>query len=184
MDSIQVKDLMVPLEDYATVSEDATLSEAVLVLEEAQKNFDQNRYQHRAILVYEKTGKIVGKVSQFDILKALEPKLEGTDKLKKLDRFGMNTAYLRDMIHQYGLFKKPLQDICEKAASLKVKNVMYTPSQGEIVSEESALNEAILQLLAGHHQSLLVTRGSEIVGILRLTDVFKEVTDMIKACKI
>ena len=31
----------------------------------------------------------------------------------------------------------------------------------------------IHQLVLGHHQSLLVTRGDKIVGILRLTDVFR-----------
>ena len=39
-------------------------------------------------------------------------------------------------------------------------------------------------MIMGHHQSLLVTSGERIVGILRLSDVFKEVSDRIKACKI
>ena len=38
MKSYTVKELMVPLSEYATVSEDATLYEAVLSLEEAQEN--------------------------------------------------------------------------------------------------------------------------------------------------
>jgi predicted transcriptional regulator len=32
----------------------------------------------------------------------------------------------------------------------------------------------------GHHQSLLVTRAGKIVGILRLTDVFGEICDVIR----
>ncbi len=184
MESTLVKDLMIPFEDYATVSEDATLADAVMALEEAQSSFDQNRYQHRAILVHDKSGKIVGKLSQLDVLKALEPKYGDADKLKRLDRFGMDGAFIRGLIEQYGFLKKPLQNICQKAADIRVKNIMYTPSKGEFVSENAALNEAVLQLLVGQHQSLLVTRGGDIVGILRLTDVFKKVTDMIKACAI
>ena len=42
---------MVPLSEYATVSEDATLFEAVSELEKAQEEFDHTRYRHRAILV-------------------------------------------------------------------------------------------------------------------------------------
>ena len=38
-----VKDLMVPLSDYATVSEDATLNEAVLALKQSQDCFDQTK---------------------------------------------------------------------------------------------------------------------------------------------
>jgi CBS domain-containing protein len=184
MESIIVKDMMIPLEDYATVSENATLAEAVLSLEEAQNHFDQNRYQHRAILVYDRNKKIVGKLSQLDVLKALEPKYEGAGDFKELDQFGINADYIRNLIDELGLLKKPVQDICRKAAEVQVKNIMHEPSRGEIVPEKATLNEAIVQLLIGHHQSLLVTRNNEIVGILRLTDVFKKVTDMIKACKI
>jgi predicted transcriptional regulator len=61
---------------------------------------------------------------------------------------------------------------------------MYTPKEGEYVSEEATLNEAIHQIVMGHHQSLLVTRNSGIVGILRLTDVFKHIFQTMKTCVI
>lgn len=184
MESITVKEMMIPLEDYATVSEDATLSEAVMALEEAQNRFDQNPYHHRAILVYDRSRKIVGKLSQLDVLQALEPKYQGAGDFSELDQFGINADYVRNLIDELGLLKKPVQDICRKAAEVTVKKIMHTPTQGEFVPETATLNEAIIQLLVGNHQSLLVTREKDIVGILRLTDVFKKVTDMIKACKI
>jgi hypothetical protein len=34
----------------------------------------------------------------------------------------------------------------------------------------------------GRHQSLLVTKGEEIVGVLRLTDVFREISERISSC--
>jgi CBS domain-containing protein len=62
---------------------------------------------------------------------------------------------------------------------------MYTPTEGEYVPDEATLDQALHQLVVGRHQSLLVTRdGREIVGILRLTDVFQEVCEMIKACQL
>jgi len=66
MKTIIVKDLMVPLEEYATVSEDATLLEAVMALEAAQEKIDREKYKylHRAILVLNRSGKVVGKISQ------------------------------------------------------------------------------------------------------------------------
>ena len=56
MKDMIVKDLMVPLEEYATVSEDATLYEAVMALEKAQEELDltKDKYKHRAVLVYDK----------------------------------------------------------------------------------------------------------------------------------
>jgi predicted transcriptional regulator len=88
------------------------------------------------------------------------------------------------MITEHGLWKQPIDDICRKAATLKVKDIMHTPTQGEYVAESATLNEAVHQLIMGHHQSLLVTRGDDIVGVLRLTDVFHRISDMMAECKL
>ena len=73
MKTIAVKDLMVPLAEYATVSEEATLYDAVLALEKAQEAFDPKKQRHRAVLVFDKKNRIVGKLGQPDILRALGP---------------------------------------------------------------------------------------------------------------
>jgi len=183
MKTVRVKELMVALEDYATVSQDATLYDAVLALEEAQKRFESefSPYLHRAILVYDDNKKIVGKVSQLDILMALEPNYKVVD-LQKLSRFGYSLDYIQSFA-KTGLWDKPLRDICRKVADLIVKDFMYTPSQGEYIKEDASLDEAIHQMLVGKQNSLLVTREQDIVGILRLTDVFAFVCKNIKACK-
>lgn len=59
---------------------------------------------------------------------------------------------------------------------------MVTYREGEYVAENATLDEAIHLLVMGNHQSLLVPRDKSIIGILRLTDVFREVCRMIKAC--
>ena len=173
---------MVPLSDYATVSEEATLYEAILALEKAQAEFDQSRYRHRALLVYDNKNEIVGKVSQLDILTALEPKYEKLGITKSLPRLGLSPQFQKTMIEQLRFWDKPMNDICKKAGRLKVKQFMHSPTEGEYVEENASLDEAINQLIVGHHQSLLVTRNEEIVGILRLTDVFMEIVGAIKAC--
>lgn len=184
MKSIRVKELMVPLAEYATVSADATLFEAVNALEKAQAEYDQSRYRHRAILVFDENRKIVGKVSQLDIIGALEPKYSEITGSKFLSRsgFGFSRSFLKNMLRQYELWNEPLRDICRKAVDLKVREFMYTPTEGEYVEENASLNEAINQLVVGHHQSLLVTGEEGIVGILRLTDVFREICQAIKEC--
>lgn len=185
MQTISVKDLMIPLEEYATVSEGATLYEAVQALEKAQEEFDQSRYRHRAVLVFNDEKKIVGKLSQIDIIGALEPKYGEIAESKYLPRWGGFTkSFMKSMLAHYQLWEKPLADICRKAFDLKVKSIMYTPTEGEFVDEDASLAEALHQLILGQHQSLLVTRNKDIVGILRLTDVFKEVCEAIKACAI
>jgi CBS domain-containing protein len=186
VDSKIVRDLMVPLSDYATVPEDATLIEAVKTLKKAQKEFDQSRDRHRAILVYDKNNKIVGKVSQLDVLRALEPKYdqmgEGNPLARYgLSRFGFSPRFMKTMMKQFQLWEKSMEESCKAAAKLKVKDVMYAPTEGEYVEDASNLSVAIHQLLLGHHQSLLVTHDKEIVGILRLTDVFREVVNVFES---
>jgi hypothetical protein len=39
-------------------------------------------------------------------------------------------------------------------------------------------------LVMGRHQSLLVARGEDIVGILRLTDVFMEIFRLMRICEL
>ena len=184
MKSRTVKEVMVPLEKYATVSETATMFEAVMALEKTQQEFDQTRYRHRAVLVYDNNKQIVGKVSQLDILKALEPKYEQIEDAKSISRLGYSRQFLKKMMDQFNLWNKPLDDICKKASSMKVRDFMYTPTEGEYIEESATLDQGIHQLIVGHHQSLLVTRENEIVGILRVTDVFKEICSIIKTCEI
>lgn len=186
MNEKTVKDLMVPLAEYATVSQDATLKEAVEALENAQKKYDSSEDRHRAVLVYNESKYIVGKVSQLDVLRALEPKYNqmgesGSLSRFGLSRFGFSTKFMKSLIDQYNLWEKPLDQICQGAENLKVKVFMYTPTAGEFVNQNATLGEAIHQLVLGHHQSLLVTDRKNIVGILRLTDVFNEICNNVKS---
>lgn len=183
MDST-VKDLMVPLDEYATVSENATLLEAVTALEKAQSEFDHDRYRHRAVLILGKDGNVVGKVSQLDILRALEPKYGDMGNQIPLTRFGYSPKFMTSVLEKFSLWDMPIQDICKKSIKQKVTKFMYVPSEGEYIAEDASLTEAIHLLVMGHHQSLLVTKDVKIVGVLRLTDVFKEITQVVKTCNV
>ena len=182
MKNYLVSDLMVPLSEYATVSEEATLYEAVLALELAQEQFDHTKYRHRAILVYDKNKKIVGKLSQIDALRALEPKYAEMGTGKGLVRYGFTRAFMKNMLDNFGLFEQPFSEICKKASVQNVTRFMSSFSEGEYVDESATLDEAIHQFVMGNQQSLLVIRGEEVVGILRLTDVFAAVFHTMKEC--
>lgn len=183
MNSVTVKDLMVPLEEYATVSHNATAYEAVLALEKAQEELDKTRYAylHRAVLVYDDNKKIIGKVSQLDILSALDPKYGEMGESKSISKAGFSPNFLKDMLEKYSILTKSFKEACRQAANIKVSKIMYTPSEGEYVDENARMREAIHQFVMGHHQSLLVTRSNKIIGILRVTDVFKEIFNTMKS---
>jgi CBS domain-containing protein len=186
MEILTIKDLIVPLEEYATIDEDATLNEAVKALEKAQEVQDRKRYHylHRAILVLDKNKKVVGKISQLDVLMALEPKYKAIGDMKNLSRSGLSLEFIKSMLDNYGLCEIPFTDMCINAGDRKVKDCMYSPGEGEYIELDASLCEAIHMLVMGHHQSLLVTQESEIIGILRLTDVFKDVYQTMESHKL
>ena len=180
METMLIKDLMVPLDEYATVPNSATLYDAVLALEEAQEKFDHLPYKHRAVLVYDSKDQIVGKLGQLDIIRALEPKYGEMGNIKSLSRFGLSRKFISSIMENNYLWEKPLTHICKKGADIKVKDFMHTPVEGEYVNEDASLEVACHQLVLGHHQSMLVTRGDKIIGILRLTDVFNAIFQTMK----
>jgi predicted transcriptional regulator len=176
---------MVPRSEYAVINENSTVYEAVLALEKAQQEFDQTKYKHRGMLVEDDNHKIVGKVGQLDILRALEPKYE---EMKSTDapgiaKYGFSKKFLLSMMDTYNLFDHPLDDICKKAGAQKISNYMHRLTEGEYIDSSASLDQAIHLLVVGHHQSLLVTEQDRIIGLLRLTDVFAAVFHTMKECK-
>jgi len=178
-----VKELMVPLSEYATVPEGSTLYDAVLALEKAQEDFDRTKYRHRGVVILDKDKRVIGKLGQLDVLRALEPKDDDPGEIGDLSQYGFSSKFVRDIRKVRRLQGTPMKDLCRNASKLKVEDFMQAPSEGEIIDQNTSLEIAVLQLVMGHHISLLVTRGEKIVGILRLTDVFAAVFHTMKECE-
>lgn len=126
MRRLKVRDIMVPLSEYTTLPQDATLQDAVTTLRRVKRRYEEMRDGHRAILI--------------------------------------------------------VDEICRKRRNVKVRQIMYAPTEGEYVRANESLDVAIHQLGVGRHQSLLVTEDNRIVGILRLTDIFDVVHDAVEEC--
>lgn len=184
MSDFRVKELMVPLSEYATVPQGSTLFEAVLALEKAQEEFDHTKYKHRGVLILDKDKRVIGKLGQLDVLRALEPQEADPGEISDLSQYGFSANFVRNVRKQRRLKASPLKDLCSNAFKLKVEDFMQAPSEGEFIDQDASLEIAVLQLVLGLHISLLVTRGQEIVGILRLTDVFAAVLHSMKACEL
>ena len=176
MKTVSIKELMVPINEYATVSEDATLADAIKALDYAQETFCHNKYRHRAILVLDKNQQPIGKISQIDALRALEPKYKEIQNQDTRGTFRhFSRMFLSSMLEHHRLFDGSLEDFRKKAADIQVCDFMHNLSADECVSEDATLDDAIHHLVMGHQQSLLVRRDDQIIGILRLTDVFSAV---------
>ncbi len=170
-----LKELMIPLEEYATVSEDANILEAINALEDAQMAFDPKRYRHRAVIVLDKENRVVGRLSQHDIIQTLEPNYKKIKERKNgaPGQFGFSRKFIESVSLQYDKWDRPLQSLYKKALEQKVESFMHKPTKGEYIQESESINETIHRLIIGKHHSLLVMNGPDIVGIVRLADVFE-----------
>lgn len=183
MNTFLVKDLMVPLSEYASVSEEASLYEAFLALESAQKEFDHTKYRHLGILILDKRGRVVGKLSNMDALRALESTYDSTQDFGSLPTLGFSEAFVRRLHAAARAMGAPLAQLCKQAADLRAKDFMQLAGEDECIDAEASLREAISRLVLGRSMTLLVQRGETFVGVLRLSDVFAAVFHLVRACE-
>lgn len=168
-----VSDLMVPLEEYSHVFVGASLQDVIKALAQAMMGppADPSRPRDRGVLVQAPDGRVVGKLSLWDVLNGLKPHYEPPiDPFGKVDDRLLWSQWLR-------------ADLAERARSIRVEDLLREPTKEEIIEETAPLDLAVHRLTRGRHLSLLVMRGDAIVGVLRLSDVFKAVNDMIDAAQ-
>ena len=178
MEDLRVKDLMIPIDEYTTVHKDDTLLSMITSLEKSQKNLPENRHPHRAVLVLDDDENIIGKIGHQGFLKALEPKYRYIEDLDKLSHMGVSSEYLNSIRENLSLWEDSFGDICKKISNIKVKDVMHPVT--EHIEDTATIFEALHKLIVWQTLSLLVTRDSKIIGILRLSDLYTDVTQYIK----
>jgi len=184
MKTRQVKELMVPISDYVTIHEDATMAEAIQAIESEKRRYKEGPYRHQSLIVIDHNQHVIGRLSQVDIMRALEPRyceLDVGDN-RWISRSTLSRKVLQTLRESFELWEQPLEEMCKSVSKEKVKDHMQKPSEGEIVSETDTYNIACHRIVMGHHHSLLVTHGKVIVGILRATDLFNSLYDMMNAC--
>ena len=182
MDETKIRNLMIPLDEYATVDQDANLYDIVKALKKAQSSLEQDKHKHRAVLVIGAKAKVVGKISQIDILRGLEP---GYKKIGqgRFAHYGISREDIKTMMQGYQLWSGPLDALCENATAVKARDIMHSPAEGEYLDAGATLGQALHQLVVCHEQSLLVTQEDAVIGILRLTDVFATIAQALENCE-
>jgi hypothetical protein len=187
MQSLTVKDLMVPKDKYAAISADATLRDAALALYEAQLeelSQDPTRHRDRAVLAIDAYGEVYGKLAMLDVLRGLESRYDRVEgaraSSRAASRIGSARYVIESMGKDIGLWNKPLTNLVEKACSVKVRQLVPSIAAGESVDDDASIDVALHQLIMGRFQSLFVKRNGNIVGILRLTDVYEEISKLLR----
>jgi len=177
MKVLRVKDIMVPIEEYTVVSMNSTLREA---LKELSTKIDQTpagQHPHRAVLAVNSKGNVVGKLGLLTFLKALEPKYGNLGDIERLSRAGVSVEFLDSMMEELGFWQEGANIICQRANEIRVKDVMKHVEEN--IDEDALLFESMHKIIMWQALSILVTKDGKVTGVLRLSDLFKAVSEYI-----
>jgi len=179
MENRSVKELMIPLADYAVVPSGASLVDAVSKLKAVERRLQPDRQPARAVLVVDSEGNVIGQLGHLEILQALESKYGLLGDLSVLSKAGVSEKLLGSLIQNLSFWRGDLEDVCRRARWTKVSELMRPIS--ESITEDAPLSEAIHRIVMCQSLRLLVTRGGRVVGVLRLADLFEAVSDILEA---
>ncbi|MGD8543364.1 MAG: hypothetical protein PVI39_13795, partial [Desulfobacteraceae bacterium] len=129
---MKVQDLMVPVDKFPKISDSATFYEALAALETAQERFLVGKAEQRILLVENKDGRIVGKISPIDLFVGLETNYSRVNAEETVNRFGLSYVW-KSMQKDYNLWENPFKDLCRKASDVQIKNFLKTPTEGQSV---------------------------------------------------
>lgn len=177
-----IRDIMIPIDEYVSVGLEDSLYDYFKTLADDMAAKERG-HSHRDALVFGKDGEILGLVAMKDVFMALEPGFKSL--LDSLSPGSVLTPeYLAKQFRNIDIWGEPLRNHCQKAATLKVKEMMHVPRDMEYLEADKPLSEALNRYVAGVHQPLLVRDKGKVVGVVRYGDVFARIMDMTLACEI
>lgn len=169
-----VQRLMLPMSEYATVSEDATLHEALSALAKAQERVQPGRQKHRAVLVERSKGIYVGLLDYRTILSALRPKQHSISLDDTMRSAGVSEDMVSTSLASLHFFEEDLPSLCDRACSIKINElILSTP---KTIGIDAPLHTLLEDFSYSNAMSMLVSDGSDVIGVIRVSDLFDEVT--------
>lgn len=161
----QVREILVPLDEYPRVREEATLRAAFAALRAGREA--GRRYRH--VLVLNEREQLIGVIGMRDLLHGLFP-----DYLRA-GEYSHFEGVAGDLASLASIWRDTCQEQCPLAAGKPVREFM-APVPATIAVDAPITLAAYL--LVSHGASMLpVLDGDRVVGACRMTDVFNE------ACK-
>jgi CBS domain-containing protein len=177
-----VRDLMTPIENFHRISKDASLIDAILVLESAQKDMAAGKANQRIVVVENEKGEVVGKISPSNVIRGLEPGYENIVSLSRESRAHAVDYVINTMKYHALLWSKPTEDICATVKDVKVKDFYNQPTEGQTIQIDDTLDKALHCIVLGRHRSLFVMDRGKVVGLLQFSKVYSEICEQVKQC--
>ena len=176
----KVKDRMIPIRNYSTVAPDATLREAALLLRTSYCELESGMCTEagpRTVLVVDEDGKLAGILDFSNFLGTLIPEITG-GLSAKLIALGVSVAFAQADATSLDESMQGLKARVIKNAETKVHDIMMK-IRGTI-DADALLLDALKKMFRNKIIVLPVYEGDKLVGVLRDTDLFLAVTDILE----
>ncbi|WP_334109708.1 CBS domain-containing protein [Thermodesulfitimonas autotrophica] len=170
----KVRDVMIPVDKCPTVSEEATVKEAVTVLARSLRKVNAGEYVgHRAVLVLDREQRPVGLLSYRSLIKAIEPRLVDPEKIP-----GQTLPWQEGAadISWEGFFTQRVREEARK----KIKEVIR-PRKLITIEADAPLIKAVHLMVRHDVGSLPVVEKEAVVGMVRISELFVEIANTLSA---
>jgi CBS domain-containing protein len=158
------KDLMIRLEDYPHIPYWFTLRQAMAIVREATLKFEGS-FEPRAVLVFDEKYQLMGILTLRDIIIGLEPKfLQETSLIKTDPRL---TVLMGDF------FGPKMAEQSQRAVSEVMSPIKIT------VNADDPITKPLYLMVKEHIGLIPVMQSGKVVGMLRLTDLFGEISKIV-----
>lgn len=170
----RVKEVMIPVDKYPSVRDNATLREAIVKIEKAQLEVELRKSLPRVLLVFDEINVLVGTVRRRDIMRGLEPKFLLSKPLeykKKLFDIAVdpNLAEL-----SYDRVVRGIRD----QANRPVSDVMR-PIEA-ILDADDHVMKALQEMVALDVTLIPVLENRKLIGVVRSVEVFHELAQLVR----
>jgi CBS domain len=169
---LKVKDIMVPIDEYAVTRVDKTLKEAAPELMRIYCQVETGKCTeagHRTSLVLDEQGELTGILDFKSILKVLIPEIAGGIS-GKLQALGVSIAFAEADANDMDQSKHGFRSRVRQNAQTQVGDVMLK-IRGTIDADAGFL-DALKMIYRNKITILPVYQGEKLVGVLRDSDLF------------
>ena len=171
---------MVPVGRYATTNEDQPLREAILKLRELYRDAESGEYSeagHRTCLVLDHTSALVGILDIRSILETLIPEISGT-LARKLSSLEISVALAEGDSKDREEITASLAQRVMLHAQIPVRDMMLKV-RGKGLQADDFLVQGLKTMHRLKVTVMPVYDGDDLVGVLRDSDLFLAVTDIL-----
>ncbi len=167
-----VGDIMIPIEDYTTLTEEHTIQEAVEVIRASfYPRLSTSRIMetgHRSVLVMDSENNAVGVMAIIELLNIIMPPYLSAPKPSLADSMQYSTMFWK------GEFKRSVK----KLANKKLKDIMAPPPL--TIDYDANLMEASYTMVSNKERRLVVLKDGKVAGVIREQELFFEMERILR----